>query len=350
MLRQDIEFYDSDVATSGALATFLSSESNRLAGLSGSNLGTVLSAAASVFIGIAVGCAFGWKLALVCTSTIPLLLACGYLRLKAIGGMEQRTKETTDAASFACEVASSIRAVATLSLEEHLLSEYHHKLVDQARGNLRFMNVSGGLFALSEALSLLILALVFWYGGGLMLGHEYTVLQFFIIDLAIIGAAENAGAIFNFAPDMSDARKAAVLLKSFVNRIPKIDHWSTNGKSIETLSGKIQLQDVCFTYPGRPDHSVLHGVSIQAEPGEFVALVGASGSGKSTVLQLLERFYDVTSGGVFVDDTNIKDYNLQDYRARLAIVSQETTLYTGTIRENVLADKDASEETVVQGR
>jgi ATP-binding cassette subfamily B (MDR/TAP) protein 1 len=93
----------------------------------------------------------------------------------------------------------------------------------------------------------------------------------------------------------------------------------------------------------------LRGVSLSAEPGQFIALVGASGSGKSTVMQLLERFYDPTSGGVLVDDVDLKDYNLQDYRSQLAIVSQETTLYTGTIRENILADKeDLGDEAVIQ--
>lgn len=349
MLRQDMEFYDSDIVTSGALASFLTSESNALAGLSGSTLGTIVSDVGSIFVAIIVGCAFGWKLALVCASTIPIVLACGYFRIKAISRMEKRTKGSSNAASFACEIASSIRTVATLSLEKHFLHEYHGKLGDQARDNLRFMNVSGGLFAVSEGLSLLILAFVFWYGGRLMLAEEYTVLQFFIIYLAITSAAQNAVAIFNFAPDISEARKAAALLKTFVNRVPKIDHWSTDGKKANALSGKIQLQDVRFTFPGRPDRGILHGISICAEPGQFVALVGASGSGKSTVLHLLERFYDPISGAIFVDEVNLKDYNLQDYRAQLAIVSQETTLYTGTIRENVLADiEDVSNEAVIQ--
>ncbi|KAH7082712.1 leptomycin B resistance protein pmd1 [Paraphoma chrysanthemicola] len=349
MLRQDMEFYDGDMVTSGALANFLSSEANRLAGLSGSTLGTILSAGASIIVAIIVGCAFGWKLALVCTSTIPLMLACGYFRFYALTRMEKRTKGGNDAASFACEAASSIRTVATLSLEKHLLHEYHDKLGDQARDNFKFQNVSGVLYATSQGLSMLIFALVFWYGGRLLLSGQYTVLQFFIIYSAIINGAQSAGAIFSFAPDMGEARDAAKLLKSFVNRIPKIDHWSTDGKKIDSLSGAVQLQDVRFTYPGRPDHRVLRGVSLRAEPGQFIALVGASGSGKSTVMQLLERFYDPTSGDVLVDEVPLTDYNLQDYRAQLAIVSQETTLYTGTIRDNILADKDdVSEEAIIQ--
>lgn len=349
MLRQDMEFYDGDMVTSGALASFLSSEANRLAGLSGSTLGTIVSAGASIIVAVIVGISFGWKLALVCTSTIPLVLACGYFRFYALTRMEKRNKETSDAASFACEAASSIRTVASLSLERHLLRGYHDKLGDQARDNFKFTNVSGALYAASQGLSMLIFALVFWYGGRLLVAGEYTVLQFFIIYSAIINGAQSAGAIFSFAPDMGEARKAAVLLKSFLNRVPKIDNWSEDGKKVETLVGQVQLQDVRFSYPGRPDHRVLRGVSIKAEPGQFIALVGASGSGKSTVMQLLERFYDPTHGDVLVDEVPLTDYNLQNYRSHLAIVSQETTLYTGTIRENVLADKDdVSDEAVIQ--
>lgn len=349
ILRQDIEFFDSDTVTSGSLAAFLSSEANRLAGLSGSTLGAIITAVASVVVAIIVGLSFGWKLALVCTSTIPLVIGCGYFRFYALVRMEKRTKESTDSASFACEAASSIRTVATLSLEAHLLEQYHTKLEAQGRGNLKFMNISSLLYAMSQGLAMFIFALVFWYGGGLMLRTEYTVLQFFIVYSAIINGAQSAGAIFSFAPDMGEAREAAILLKSFLNRVPKIDNWSTKGRKVDSLAGKVELQSVRFNYPGRSDHKVLRGVSLTAEPGQFVALVGASGSGKSTVMQLLERFYDPTAGSVLVDDVELKDYNIQDYRAQLAIVSQETTLYTGTIRENILADKDdVPEEAVIR--
>lgn len=242
-----------------------------------------------------------------------------------------------------------MRTVASLSLEDHLQREYHQKLNDQAIGNIRFTNVSAILYALSQALSMFIFALVFWYGGRLMLSMEYTVVQFFIVYSAVINGAQSAGAIFSFAPDMGQTRSAAAVLKSFLNRVPKIDNWSTEGKKIDQLTGKIELEKVRFTYPGRPDHTVLRGVSLTAEPGQFVALVGASGSGKSTVMALLERFYDPTSGSVAVDGLELREYHLQSYRAQLAMVSQETTLYTGTIKENILANKeDVGEDALVQ--
>jgi ATP-binding cassette subfamily B (MDR/TAP) protein 1 len=349
ILRQDIEFFDGDKVTSGSLATFLSTEANRLAGLSGSTLGAIMTAISTVISAIVVGLIFGWKLALVCTSTMPIVILCGYFRFYALIRMEKRTKQNTEAASFACEAANSIRTVATLSLEHHLLSEYHSKLDSQAVGNMRFTNVSAILYALSQGLALFIFALVFWYGGGLLMSQEYTVVQFFVVYSSVINGAQSAGAIFSFAPDMGEARAAAKVLKSFLNRVPKIDHWSPEGKMVDRVQGRVELQGVRFSYPGRADHKVLRGVNITAEPGQFVALVGSSGSGKSTVMALLERFYDPTAGAIFVDGVELKDYNLQSYRSQLAIVSQETTLYTGTIRDNVLADKDdVSEEAIVQ--
>jgi ATP-binding cassette subfamily B (MDR/TAP) protein 1 len=264
--------------------------------------------------------------------------------------MEKRHKESTTASSFACEACASIRTVASLGLETHLLRTYHAQLTAQAAGTMRFTHVSAVLLALSQGLSLFIFALLFWYGGKLMLGAEYTVVQFFVVFSAMINGAQQGGAIFSFAPDMGQARAAAALLKRTVDRVPRIDHWSQGGKRVSAsgLQGRIALDNVNFTYPGRPGHPVLKGVSLAAEPGQFIALVGASGSGKSTVMALLERFYDADSGGITVDGVELRDYNLQDYRKQLALVSQETTLYTGTVWENVVGGREDVGEAEVE--
>ncbi|XTI94332.1 leptomycin B resistance protein pmd1 [Cenococcum geophilum] len=347
ILRQDLSFFDRDEVTSGSLAAFLSTEASHLAGISGTTLASILNSCATIIGALAISISFGWKLALVCASTMPFLLACGFLRIWVVVQLEGRAKKKTDAGGFACEAASSIRTVASLTLERDLSEKYHQKLEAQAVENLRFSTLSCILYALSQSLMLFALALTFWYGGTLILSKEYTLVQFFICYAAILNGSQAAGAVFAYAPDMGNAKHSAQVLKALLTRVPKIDSWSTKGERIGQLKGQIELKDVRFSYPQRPEQPVLKGVSFEAQPGQFIALVGASGSGKSTVMALLERFYDPTSGSVLIDGLDIPSYNLQDYRSQLALVSQETMLYTGTIRENILADKENVEEDVI---
>ena len=150
---------------------------------------------------------------------------------------------------------------------------------------------------------------------------------------------------------MGKAKNAARRMKELFDRRPEIDSWSPEGDPFKHVEGKIEFRDVHFRYPTRPDQPVLRGLNLTVKPGQYVALVGASGCGKSTTIALLERFYDPVAGGVYVDDKDISSLNLKDYRKFLALVSQEPTLYQGSIRENVLlgADNDdVSEEAILQ--
>ena len=169
---------------------------------------------------------------------------------------------------------------------------------------------------------------------------EYTELQFFIVFSAIIFGAQSAGTIFSFAPDMGKAKHAARSLKKLFDRIPDIDSWSPNGEPLKHVEGTIEFRDVHFRYPTRPEQPVLRGLNLTVKPGQYVALVGASGCGKSTTIALMERFYDPLSGGVFVDGKEISTLHLNDYRGFLSLVSQEPTLYQGSIRENILLGAD----------
>ena len=135
---------------------------------------------------------------------------------------------------------------------------------------------------------------------------------------------------------MGKARNAAAELRKLSDRLPPIDSWSTSGQVVEHVQGYLEFKDVHFRYPTRPDQPVLRGLDLQVSPGEYVALVGPSGCGKSTTISLLERFYDPIGGKVTLDGREILSLNLKSYRSHLALVSQEPTLYQGTIRENIL--------------
>ena len=162
-----------------------------------------------------------------------------------------------------------------------------------------------------------------------------------------------AGGVGNGLGQLGDYKKASISFKSLystldtqslINPFPK---FNKNKKSAENIKGKIEFRDVTFSYPTRPDQTILKKVSFTIHPGQQIALVGYSGCGKSTIIQLLERFYDVEDGKgvILIDDVPIKEYNLYELRKKIGLVSQEPILFKRSVLENVRYGRlDASDE------
>ncbi|OJJ48822.1 hypothetical protein ASPZODRAFT_139784 [Penicilliopsis zonata CBS 506.65] len=352
MLRQDISFFDREENSTGALTSFLSTETKHLSGVSGATLGTILMTSTTLGAALIISLSIGWKLALVCTSVVPVLLACGFFRFWMLAQFQGRSKAAYEAsASYACEATSAIRTVASLTREHDVWEAYHIQLAGQQRKSLVSVIKSSLLYAASQALVFFCIALGFWYGGTLLGRHEYSIFRFFVCFSEIIFGAQSAGTVFSFSPDMGKAKNAAAEFKKLFDRKPTIDTWSEDGEVLESIDGALEFRDVHFRYPTRPEQPVLRGLNLTVKPGQYIALVGPSGCGKSTTIALLERFYDALSGGVFVDGKDITRLNVNSYRSYLALVSQEPTLYQGTIKDNILlgvqAD-DVPEEAIIK--
>ncbi len=138
-------------------------------------------------------------------------------------------------------------------------------------------------------------------------------------------------------------------MKRLLETVPAIDAGSMEGREADNITGDVELSDVDFVYPGsRGNQLVLDKAGFKAGRGSFVALVGASGSGKTTALGMLERFYDPRTGQVLADGVDIRQYRLQQYRNQLALVDQDAVLYSGAIRENLITDSNADDSAIEQ--
>ena len=135
---------------------------------------------------------------------------------------------------------------------------------------------------------------------------------------------------------------AAYKMFETIKRKPKIDAYDTSGLVLKDIKGDIELKDVYFSYPARPDVQIFAGFSLFVPNGTTTALVGQSGSGKSTVISLLERFYDPDAGEVLIDGVNLKNLQLKWIREQIGLVSQEPILFTTTIRENIAYGKEGA--------
>ncbi|KAK9449524.1 P-loop containing nucleoside triphosphate hydrolase protein [Limtongia smithiae] len=336
MLRQDISFFDKDENTVGSLTGTLSRDAQSVEGLGGITLGKIIDAILTVLAASVVSIALAWKLGLVMTASVPVLIGCGFFRFYILASFESRVKEENErTASYACEATSAIRTVVALTRESDVWETYHSSLSQMIVRNRPSSAKSALFYGLTQGIVFFIMALQTYYGGVLLSTGEYSLFQFYVVFMSIIFGAEGAGVVFSFAPDMGKAIQASKSIKSLLDAEPEIDAWSTEGGVPEDVRGDIEFRDVHFRYPTRPEVPVLRGLNLTIKQGQYVALVGASGCGKSTTISLIEEFYRPTGGAVLLDGKDITSFNINAYRQNIALVSQEPTLYAGSIKFNI---------------
>ncbi|KAI0346005.1 P-loop containing nucleoside triphosphate hydrolase protein [Trametopsis cervina] len=349
ILRQDVEYFDQDEHSTGQLTSSLSDNPQKIHGLAGVTLGAIIQSASTLVIGMILGIAFAWKIGLVGLACMPFVVSAGFVRLHVVVLKDQKNKKAHEAsAQLACEAAGAIRTVASLTREADCLRLYSESLDEPLKQSTKTALWSNLLYALTQAAGFFVISLIFWWGAQLVSRQEYGTFQFFVALQCTVFGAIQSGNVFSFVPDMSSAKGAAADIIDLLDSMPAIDSESTEGDVPKDVTGHIRFEGIHFRYPTRPGVRVLRDLNLEVEPGTYVALVGASGCGKSTTIQLIERFYDPLAGTVYLDGKDIKDFNVTEYRKNIALVSQEPTLYAGTIRFNILLGATKPESEVTQ--
>lgn len=349
MLRQDVGFYDVDGQSAGAMVSRLSTDPQRLHDLVSINLGLILIVIVDLFACCALALALGWRLAIVAIfGCIPPLFFAGFVRMRLeMQSQDRNSKLYQESTRFAAEAVGAIRTVSSLTLEGKILDAYASRLNTTLRRNYRTIVVSMFFFGLSESLDLGASGLAFWYGAKLLSEGYYNAQTFFLVFMAVIIGGQAAGFLFGFTLNTTKAHAAANHIIDLRRSQPPIST-STGVMPEEPDSSTsipvIEFKNVRFIYPSRPDVDVLRGLNLSVKHGQNVGVVGASGCGKTTIVSLLERFYDIDSGSLLIHGRPIKELDVHAHRAMLGMVSQDTILFQGSIRENVLLGLDNRNE------
>jgi ATP-binding cassette subfamily B (MDR/TAP) protein 1 len=262
---------------------------------------------------------------------------------------EKARKAQKEGSQLASEAVINQKTITAFSSQKRILGLFGATLTGPRKASVKQSWVAGfGLFS-SQFFNTASTALAFWYGGRLLtqgLIEPKHLFQAFLILLFTAYIIAEAGSMTS---DISKGSSAIQSVLAILDRRTEIDPESTDGLHIKRkIKGRVELKNVFFAYPARPEKMIFKGLSLKIDAGRTVALVGQSGSGKSTIIGLIERFYDPLKGSVYIDEQDIKNFNLRMLRSHIALVSQEATLFAGTIRENIVYGKENATESEIK--
>ncbi|CAF1798542.1 hypothetical protein HID58_057955 [Brassica napus] len=340
ILRQDIAFFDVDTNT-GEVVGRMSGDTVLIQDAMGEKVGKAIQLLATFVGGFVIAFIRGWLLTLVMLSSIPLLVMAGAGLAIVIARTASRGQTAYAKAAVVVEqTIGSIRTVASFTGEKQAISNYNKHLVTAYKAGV----IEGGSTGLGLGTLFLVVfcsyALAVWYGGKLILDKGYTGGQVLNIIISVLTGSMSLGQASPCLTAFAAGQAAAYKMFETIERRPDIDSYSTDGKVLDDIKGDIELKDVYFTYPARPDEQIFRGFSLFISSGTTVALVGQSGSGKSTVVSLIERFYDPQAGEVLIDGVNLKEFQLKWIRSKIGLVSQEPVLFTSSIKDNIAYGKE----------
>lgn len=264
------------------------------------------------------------------------------LFLKGFGG--DYTRAYSRATGIAREAMTNIRIVAAFNAEERISAHFASELNGPNKQALLRGHISGLGYGITQLFALCSYALGLWYASELLRKNESNfgevMKSFMVLVMTALAVAETLA----LAPDIVKGSQSLGSVFSILERKTAIEPNDPTFQAVTEIRGEVEYKNVCFKYPVRPDVTVFEGLNLQVSAGSSLAVVGQSGSGKSSVIALLMRFYDPTSGAILIDKRDIRSLNLRSLRLRIGLVQQEPALFSSTIYENIKYGKDDATE------
>ncbi|RYQ89510.1 hypothetical protein Ahy_B09g096111 isoform B [Arachis hypogaea] len=342
ILRQDVAFFDRETNT-GEVVGRMSGDTVLIQDAMGEKVGKFIQLVATFIGGYVVAFIKGWLLTVVMLSTLPLLVVAGAAMAIGISKMASMGQAAYAKAAHVVEqTIGSIRTVASFTGEKQAVSDYDKHLVEAYKSGLQEGSMEG--FGLGTMMLFIFCgySLAVWFGAKMVMEKGYNGGTVINVIVAVLTASMSLGQASPSLSAFAAGQAAAYKMFQTIERKPEIDSYDPSGKTLEDIQGDIVLRDVCFSYPSRPEELIFNGLSLHIPSGTTAALVGESGSGKSTVISLIERFYDPQAGEVLIDGINLKEFQLRWIRGKIGLVSQEPVLFASSIRENIAYGKEGA--------
>ncbi|HEY9824369.1 MAG TPA: ABC transporter ATP-binding protein [Stenomitos sp.] len=345
---QHLSFSYHDQSQTSQLLTRVTSDIEQIRTFVGTSLIQVINAVITLISIAVILLVMNWRLALLTLTVVPLtgwLLARFFTRNSQLFGQVQ--SQLGDLNAVLQENLFGIRVVKAFVRETTERDRYqmmNNRLVDISMQTIRAIR---NTFPVIFLLTNLVTVAVFGYGGIEVIGGTFSVGQLVAFNSYLLLILQPILLIGFAAPVIAQAAASAERVYEVVDAAIEIRD-RPNAIPFTTCGGRITFENVSFRYPGSTTEA-LRSVSFETKPKELIAVLGMTGSGKSTIMNLLPRFYDVTAGAVRIDGHDVREFSLQSLRSHIGIVFQETTLFSGTLRENIAyAQPEASLAAVME--
>jgi ATP-binding cassette subfamily B protein len=344
LLRQEVAFFDEN--RTGELTNRLASDTTVLQSAVSSNVSMTLRNLAAVVGGLACLLYTSPTLTALMMLVVPPVAIGAVQYGRRVRGL---SREVQDALAVSSEVAeeslSGLRTVRSFAAEPAEGARYAKAVMKSYDLAVTRATMAGTFMGAASFMGYAAAALVLWYGGRLVQSGAMTVggLTSFLVYTLLV--AFSMGGLSDQWAELMKASGAAERVFELLDRQPSIP--ASGGATLPRVEGRVAFEGVRFAYPARPDMPVLTGLDLELKAGEIVALVGASGAGKSTIAALLQRFYDPAGGRVTLDGLDLKSLDPNWLRKQVGVVAQEPILFSSTVDENIRYGRpDATEAEV----
>ncbi|XP_071706745.1 ABC transporter B family member 19-like [Rutidosis leptorrhynchoides] len=348
ILRNEVGWYDEEDHNSSLVANRLATDAADVKSAIAERIAVILQNMTSLLTSFVVAFIVEWRVSLLILGTFPLLVLAYFAQQLSLKGFAGDTaKAHAKTSMIAGEGVSNIRTIAAFNAQDKILSLFSDELRVPQNQSLRRSQFSGMLFGISQLALFTSEALILWYGVHLVKEGLSTFSKVIKVFVVLVITANSVAETVSLAPEIIRGGEAIGSVFAILDRSTRIDPDDPDAEPFNTIRGDIELSHVDFSYPSRPDVMVFKDLCLRIRAGQSQALVGASGSGKSSIIGLIERFYDPNVGKVMIDGKDIRRLNLRALRAKIGLVQQEPALFAASIMENIAYGKDEATEVEV---